>query len=214
MNVNPDQFGGPGGQGRLFMTPQEIKQGYQPWDGDRHAVMQRGLRPHTGMTDRPEVYTGQDLRDAQAELHYAGYDFESQRTTGGSWYAEHESLETDDQLYSRKVDEAHDYGLYGDIEDEGVKNPIRLTDGGRWGKGTIVDGHHRLASADDINPDDLIPVMNASHFYDPTVRGHGGRGLHRGLGTDQALSELPGAAVRHKLGTQTNAALDRLRDVL
>jgi hypothetical protein len=74
---------------------------------------------------------------------------------------------------SRKVQEAKTEGLYNEIKNEGVQSPItigqhpfRVASGrvydyfpGADYKGPVIeDGHHRIAVANDINPNAEIPV--------------------------------------------------------
>jgi hypothetical protein len=51
-------------------------------------------------------------------------------------------------------------GLRADIEKNGVQRPVRLHDRflEKDGVPTIMDGHHRIAIANDVNPDMYIPV--------------------------------------------------------
>jgi len=62
--------------------------------------------------------------------------------------------------------------LYDSIQERGVINPVTLgfTDGVRnklWGKSSkvIIGGHHRIAAANDINPDMEVPVRYTSDWY-------------------------------------------------
>ena len=50
------------------------------------------------------------------------------------------------------------------IDESGVKSPIRLgQQKGSEGKRQIVGGHHRLASATDIDDKQLVPVLPDDH---------------------------------------------------
>lgn len=51
-------------------------------------------------------------------------------------------------------------GLREDIKKNGVQRPVRLNDRflEKEGVPTIMDGHHRVAIANDLNPDMYIPV--------------------------------------------------------
>jgi hypothetical protein len=63
--------------------------------------------------------------------------------------------------------------LYESIKKEGVRNPVTLTVNKEWGQvgdpsigrwapvnwnETLLNGHHRVVSANDINPNTFIPV--------------------------------------------------------
>jgi hypothetical protein len=73
-------------------------------------------------------------------------------------------LETDSEVLSRKLSESKggDWaGFHESIAAEGVKTPVHLSmQFGRSGKPQIGEGHHRVASTMDINPDRYIPVMH------------------------------------------------------
>ena len=51
--------------------------------------------------------------------------------------------ETEQELWDRKLDEAHEYDLTGSVWREGVRRPVRLSP-----SGTIKNGYHRTAAAD------------------------------------------------------------------
>lgn len=66
--------------------------------------------------------------------------------------------ETDDELWNRKLNEAHDYDLTGSVWREGVRRPVRLSPSGE-----VRNGYHRIAAADwaDDRPGDrqtLVPL--------------------------------------------------------
>jgi hypothetical protein len=81
--------------------------------------------------------------------------------------------ETIDQMWSRKADEArvgdpqhsrtpveHTRTLTQSVASQGVKKPIRLMrDTGR-GQTVLLDGHHRVAAAAEVNPNMLIPAIH------------------------------------------------------
>ena len=69
----------------------------------------------------------------------------------------------------RKQEEHYDadYGpsLYEQIQSEGVKSPVHLSQQfGSLGKPMVVGGHHRLASQGEIDEDQPIPVMHHTDF--------------------------------------------------
>lgn len=77
------------------------------------------------------------------------------------------------QVTSRKVQEAKTEGLYNEIKNEGVQDPITIGQhpfsvrgrtydyfpGADYKGPVIEDGHHRIAVANDINPNAEIPVQ-------------------------------------------------------
>jgi hypothetical protein len=74
----------------------------------------------------------------------------------------HEDM--DKEVMGQKLDESRASGLYNSIKASGVTHPVYLSDRGRFasadlGPGFAVsDGHHRIASAHDIDPNMLVPV--------------------------------------------------------
>lgn len=124
-SLSTGQFSGPGGQGKLFMTPREIMATHVPFEGDMRAG------------------------------------------------------ESDHDVWERKAQEAYDVGLTDRIETEGVQRPVHLIPAGLKGldsvgsyesSGSLADGHHRVASANDVRPDSLLPVLPARGFGDPNAR--------------------------------------------
>jgi hypothetical protein len=83
-----------------------------------------------------------------------------------SWEGGGEYLEDDDQFWERKLDES--YGtlresLHDDIADSGqVKVPVKLTieDTNLGTLQRIRQGHHRIAAANEINPDMEVPIRH------------------------------------------------------
>ena len=131
-SLSTGQFSGPGGQGKLFMTPREIMGSHVPFEGD--------------------VRSGED----------------------------------DHAVWERKAQEAYDVGLTHRIEDEGVHRPVHLIPAGLHGlesvgsyesSGSLADGHHRVAAANDVRPDSLLPVMPARGFGDPNARASRANGI-------------------------------------
>ncbi len=143
----------------MFMTPREIMSQYQPMDADRQTTggtTSSGSRPST-YTQNPE-WPNQTARDYQGR---------TQRTSGGSkQYERYAAPESDEQLWARKADEASDYGLTDEIEQEGVIHPVRLGRSiGESGKPMVVGGHHRIAAQNELDPDKLMPVMHDINFW-------------------------------------------------
>lgn len=92
--------------------------------------------------------------------------------TSGESTGSHGSPETDDQLYARKLAEAHDPsrgpGTQSLVEHlravGGVSEPIHLLDPtskrrGALGRPEVLGGHHRIAAMSEIDPDALMPVL-------------------------------------------------------
>jgi hypothetical protein len=82
-------------------------------------------------------------------------------------------METEDELWNRKTEEAEDSGLYEDIEERGVQKPVHLSaytaddrhyQGG--GHERILGGHHRIAVMGETRPDDLMPVLHHRNLFD------------------------------------------------
>ena len=76
--------------------------------------------------------------------------------------------ENNQQLWDRKLRESKEYPtdaydgtLHKEIAEAGVKEPVRLMWEGR-DVPTVVQGHHRIASANDIDPEMLVPAMHYS----------------------------------------------------
>ena len=72
-------------------------------------------------------------------------------------------------MWQTKQQEAEDSGLADDIARNGIKKPVVLTnDDTTWydtyvPRGSILNGHHRVAVANELNPDTEVPV----HWVDP-----------------------------------------------
>ena len=73
--------------------------------------------------------------------------------------------ETNQQLWDRKKSESDESGLTSRIKTEGVQMPVMLATEtqGRTGKPNIAGGHHRVAVMNNLNPDQLMPVMPVNH---------------------------------------------------
>ena len=75
-----------------------------------------------------------------------------------------------DEMWANKLDTAKmkDYNeesersLYDRIASGGVERPVRI----HVDDGTIIDGHHRIASAADIDPKMEVPVENVGSRKD------------------------------------------------
>lgn len=77
-------------------------------------------------------------------------------------------FEEPEATWERKAQEADKVGLTASIKERGVEIPVSLdpsTD-------MVVGGHHRIAAALKINPDQFIPVMHHS-FPNAAIREEG-----------------------------------------
>jgi len=77
------------------------------------------------------------------------------------WNAEQNRKENNEELWARKADEADKSGLTGDIKEKGVGLPISLD----MHTNTVNDGHHRVAAAHRLNPDQFMPIVYG-HSYE------------------------------------------------
>lgn len=70
-------------------------------------------------------------------------------------------VETNDEVWERKKEEADDEGLTASIAKHGVLSPVQLQLYDQWSprRAQVLGGHHRIASAPE---DSLIPVI---HHY-------------------------------------------------
>lgn len=88
--------------------------------------------------------------------------------TGGTWSGSEWKAK---DVYSRHAQEE---SLYESIERGGVQKPISLGQTiGSQGKPEIVGGHHRLAAASAINPDQFVPVLHFNNIWE-AKKGAGG----------------------------------------
>ena len=83
-----------------------------------------------------------------------------------SWHPDYLPMNESTEVYKNKLQESkeglHDgassYNLYDSIKKEGVKNPVSLRIRKIKKDTQIWDGHHRVVSAHDIDPNMEIPV--------------------------------------------------------
>jgi hypothetical protein len=65
-------------------------------------------------------------------------------------------------VMDKTYEEAHEEGLHRSIESHGVQTPVTLSK--QDGQLTLVDGHHRIATAQrHLPPDTMIPVKFESN---------------------------------------------------
>jgi hypothetical protein len=70
-------------------------------------------------------------------------------------------LRADEQVWETKLRESKQRPLYDDIAKSGVREPVWIGHPpGATGPPQIIEGHHRTASAFDINPKSEVPVMH------------------------------------------------------
>lgn len=141
---------------QMFMTPHEIHQRWGPLDGDRMDA--GGVTASTERTFRTIDRSG-PTRSSDGQQRWRR---EARAQDRRDWRTR---PETDDQLWERKLDEAHDDGLYDSVASEGVRHPIRLGRSRNQNDDLeVVGGHHRLAAATDIDPHRLVPVLHDENF--------------------------------------------------
>jgi hypothetical protein len=138
------------------------------------------MPPHVGQQfhQLPMFMSAREIR-----AQYQALDGDRDLVYGDDGWNDHP--ETDDQLFDRKYEEAHEtddfdsgHTLADSVRWDGVRNPISLQVAqekpahrfdlptptvGSLGKPQILGGHHRLAVMDRHRPDDLMPV---AHFED------------------------------------------------
>jgi hypothetical protein len=93
----------------------------------------------------------------------------------------YESLKEDEYLFDAKLDESKygpEIGTHGDvasykektlhqsIKEKGVQTPVEISYSGD--KELLTDGHHRVASAYDINPNMFVPVTYEDNPFVPS----------------------------------------------
>lgn len=88
----------------------------------------------------------------------AGDDLEEWRPMSQNEDLRNEKLEEskDPVSYAKMYDNLN---LHDSIKEHGVQNPVNIEFFSRENDDTVIaDGHHRIASAFDINPDMFIPI--------------------------------------------------------
>ena len=91
----------------------------------------------------------------------------------GSESVDRRPEETIEQMWSRKANESrvgdpthsrtpvkHERTLTQSVAAQGVKKPIRLMRDTDSGRTILLDGHHRVAAAAEVNPSMLIPAVH------------------------------------------------------
>jgi hypothetical protein len=62
--------------------------------------------------------------------------------------------ESHDDLMKMKLDNARTSTLHHDIKNHGIQEPVTVD----WETNTLINGHHRVAAANDINPNTIVPI--------------------------------------------------------
>jgi hypothetical protein len=136
----------------------------------RHGVDTKGTYQATtyGTKYRAAGETHEEMMGRKLEESQYEVDVRRRTKVGTSFYG------SDSYVPDTRPSAGHE-SLYESIEKHGVEHPISLgTSGshGSAGKREIVGGHHRLAAAEHINPDQFLPVAHYRDIYaarhDPT----------------------------------------------
>jgi hypothetical protein len=75
------------------------------------------------------------------------------------WNRKAEESHIGEENYSRRPT-THSRTLTQSVASQGVKKPIRLMRDTGAGRTVLLDGHHRVAAADVVNPHMLIPAIH------------------------------------------------------
>lgn len=111
-----------GTQPKMFMTPREIHAGWSPLDGDREDSYDSG----GGSWQGSSAFTGREYNSQGEPNSY--YDDTS---GGGAKYRRNTSgIESDEQLWDRKLEESQEFSKHGQYEDAD-SDPLHR--GGRGG---------------------------------------------------------------------------------
>ena len=94
--------------------------------------------------------TAKELRSAPL------LDVESEKLWNPS--TSHEDV--DKKVMDIKLSESRASGLYDSIKANGVSKPVYVSSNSKYSQ-AIPDGHHRIASANDIDPNMLVPVEHS-----------------------------------------------------
>ena len=171
---------------KMFMTPKEIMKDYDPLGGDRHEIPV----DHLDDPNAYRVETNEEVWDRKSEEAHLSKDeyneirgVQSRGTftsmwsklhgdgmTGGPGPEPEEQTGHTSSYILRKdswndkvhqfIDDNIDFhskdktSIADSIRKSGVQSPVRL------GPTKVTGGHHRIAAANTINPDMLIPVLH------------------------------------------------------
>ena len=164
---------------KMFMTPKEIMHNYEPLSGDRRAIEQEyGPNPYRQETTeelwnrkaeeasmRASEYDEvvRDVRRRGTDLSFVSRLDNGELGTGPQYRTGHTDTykERQESWLDNKYIEfqqnrrlGQNTSLLDSIRKSGVQSPVRL------GPTEVTGGHHRIAAANQINPDMLIPVLH------------------------------------------------------
>ena len=91
----------------------------------------------------------------QLPLYVQAKELHSEKMTKGDLDPEYESHGS---LMRNKLQSAYEEGLVHSVAQRGVQNPVRVD----WDKNTLLEGHHRVAAANRVNPESWVPVRAIS----------------------------------------------------
>jgi hypothetical protein len=186
---------------KMLMTAREITQDYVPNEADRlyhgtniSVMSARGVRLPGGPDPRAGEWTGRNARTDETVNNFVADkrgNYHPQRPTNVDLKGPWAQPETDEQMYSRKLNEANTGkraevigvnrtrslpSLTEDIAKHGVKNPIALGhQEGYLHEGEhrfVAGGHHRVAVMAHLNPDQLLPVVHVTGVSEAQSLGH------------------------------------------
>lgn len=154
-----------------LMSTSEIRTRYQALDGDREDDEHSGWSASSSSSSGSGSSSGNSSSRRSSERYTVSGSREFSNSANRR--PKDGSLESDDELYERKYNEAEDWmhnyaSLKDSILSEGVKNPVSLQDPANSHRGSldkpeVLGGHHRIAVMDAHAPDEMIPV---THSYD------------------------------------------------
>lgn len=81
--------------------------------------------------------------------------------------------ESHGQLMRTKLNETYESGLLHDVKQHGVQEPVDLVVG--EGRKVLMEGHHRVAAANRVNPESWVPV---THYTTPEWMEHLNKKAH------------------------------------
>ena len=103
------------------------------------------------MSTVPDRARHQNRVYQQLPLYMKASELHSPAITKGDHFPEDE---THDHLMRTKLNNAYAEGLVHDIKEKGVLEPVKVD----WDTNTLVEGHHRVAAANRVNPDMMVPI--------------------------------------------------------
>lgn len=213
------------GQLPAFLSAHEIKRDYRPLPADYSEGSEEYSQDSRGTATR--VFDPFHRYHA-GTFSTGGIQQYGPRTTpktneGTSTYPWRDQVETADELWERKAEEADEAGLTGRLSSQGVLNPVQLslnkvpehakTDSA--GYRPVLGGHHRIAAMSEIDPHQLMPVLHYERQHPPRMGPdaeaypYEGRSHH----LHSALSLSQGLAAEREANRQ-RSGMGRLLDAL